>query len=388
MKLMKDFVRAALAATLLVGASGAALAQLAVSANDHKATLDNGANKVVANAPADTVTVLDLSVRPPRVVAELAVPTSVVGPPMSVAVAPDESLALVTRASRIDPADPTRVVPDDTLSVIDLKASPPAVIATLKAGLGASGVSFNKLGTLALVANRNEGTVSVFTVSGKTLTPAGTVKLGDDKSGPSHVMFTPDGRNALVTRDGDNTLSLLTVDGSKVESAKRDFAAGLRPYGLDIAPDGRLAVVANIGRNLGDADTVSVIDMTARPVRVVETVTVGPTPEGIQLSPDGKTLAVVIHNGSGKAKESPLYNPNGQLLLYRVEGFKLVKFAQAPIGRWSQGIAFSRDGTTILVQNMLEQDIQVFRLDGSTLSDTGQRIKLNGGGAAIRTAKF
>ena len=381
-------LRPALTASLLALAASGALGQLAVSANDNKATLDNGTNKVVANPPADTVTVIDLGARPPKVVAELNVPTSVVGPPMSVAVSPDESLALVTRASKLDPADATKVVADDTLTVIDLKASPPAVLATLKAGLGASGVSFNKQGTLALVANRNEGTVSVFSVSDRTLTPAGTVKLGDATSGPSHVVFAPDGKTALVTRDGDSTLSLLAVDGSKVESAKRDFAAGLRPYGLDISADGRIAVVANIGRNLGDADTVSVIDLQAKPMRVVETVTVGPTPEGIQLSPDGKTLAVVIHNGSGKAKESPFYNANGLLLLYRFEGLKPVKFAQAPVGRWSQGIAFSRDGGTILVQNMLERDIQVFKLEGATLTDTGQRIKLNGGGAAIRTAKY
>lgn len=369
-------------------AAAGACAQLAVSANDNKVTLDNGTNRVVANPPPDTVTVIDLSAKPPRVIAELNVPTSVVGPPMSVAVSPDESLALVTRANKIDPADPSKVVADDTLTVIDLQAKPPVVIATLKAGLGAAGVSFNKQGTLVLVANRSEGSVSVFTVAGKTLSPAGSVKLGDDKSGPSHVVFTPDGKTALVTRDGDSTLSLLAIDGAKVESAKRDFAAGLRPYGVDISPDGRIAVVANIGRNLGDADTVSVIDLQAKPPRVVETVTVGPTPEGIQLSPDGKTVAVVIHNGSGKAKESPFYNPNGLLLLYRVDGFKLTKIAQAPIGRWSQGIAFSRDGATILVQNMLERDIQVFHFDGTQLSDTGQRIKLSGGGAALRTAKF
>jgi hypothetical protein len=52
------------------------------------------------------------------------------------------------------------------------------------------------------------------------------------------------------------------------------------------------------------------------------------------------------------------------------------------------GIALARDGATILVQNMLEKDIQVFRFDGSKLEDTGQRIKLSGGGAAIRTAKY
>jgi len=37
---------------------------------------------------------------------------------------------------------------------------------------------------------------------------------------------------------------------------------------------------------------------------------------------------------------------------------------------------------------MLEKDIQVFRFDGSALTDTGQRIPLNGGGAALRTAKY
>ncbi len=56
-------------------------------------------------------------------------------------------------------------------------------------------------------------------------------------------------------------------------------------------------------------------------------------------------------------------------MLFRVDGSKLVKFAEAPIGQWSQGIAFSRDGKTILVQNMVEKDIQVFRLDGTSSGD-------------------
>ena len=35
---------------------------------------------------------------------------------------------------------------------------------------------------------------------------------------------------------------------------------------------------------------------------------------------------------------------------------------------------------------MVDRDIQVLRWDGSTLQDTGQRIKTNGGPAGIRTA--
>ena len=361
-------------------------AQWAVSSNDNKVVLDNGVVKVVPNPAPDTATIIDLGMTPPKVVAEFPVPGSVVGPPMSVAITPDEGLALITSSMKVDPADPTKTIPDNRLSVVDLKATPPKVIATLEAGKGAAGVSINRQGTLALVANRAEGTVSVFTVQGKTVEPAGLVRVGDEKSGPSHVVFTPDSRTALLTRDGDSMIAILSIDGSKVEYTKRDLSAGLRPYGLDVSADGSVAVVANIGRGNGDNDTVSVIDLRANPIRVVETVTVGQTPEGIMLSPDGKLCAVQVMNGSNKPRESPFYNANGKLLLYRVEGTRLVPVAAAWIGHWAQGIAFSADSRTILVQNMVEKDIQVFRWDGTNLQDTGQRIKTNGGPAAIRTA--
>ncbi len=35
---------------------------------------------------------------------------------------------------------------------------------------------------------------------------------------------------------------------------------------------------------------------------------------------------------------------------------------------------------------MVENELQVLRLNGDTLSDTGQRIKVKGGPAAVRTA--
>jgi DNA-binding beta-propeller fold protein YncE len=362
-------------------------AELAVSANDAKVVLVNGVSTPVKNPPPDTVTIIDLTPFPPKVVAEVQAPTSVVGPPLSVAVMPDESLALVTSAMKIDPADPTKQVPDNRVSVIDLRATPPAVIATLEAGKGASGVSINRQGTLALVANRAEGTVSVFTIRGKTVTAAGSVRIADDKSGVSHVAITPDGKNAVVTRDGDNFVSMLTIDGSKVELAKRDISAGLRPYGVDVSRDGRVAVVANIGRGGGDADTVSLIDLTAKPARVVDTMTVGQTPEGLKLSPDGKLVAVSVMNGSNKPKESPFHGDHGSLLLLRIDGMKLSKIAEAPTGHWAQGVAFSADGRTILVQNMADGEIQVLQWDGSALKDSGHRIKVKGGPAAIRTAE-
>jgi DNA-binding beta-propeller fold protein YncE len=71
----------------------------------------------------------------------------------------------------------------------------------------------------------------------------------------------------------------------------------------------------------------------------------------------------------------------------RVNGKTLQRVAEAPIGHWSQGAVWSPDGKAILVGNMLEKEIQVFSWDGTTLKDTGARIKMNGGPAAIRTAE-
>jgi DNA-binding beta-propeller fold protein YncE len=118
----------------------------------------------------------------------------------------------------------------------------------------------------------------------------------------------------------------------------------------------------------------------------VSTATVGQTPEGIKISPDGSVVAVVVMNGSNKPKESPFFNDAGKLVLFRVSGMDLTRLAEAPIGRWSQGAAFSADGKRIFVGNMVEKDIQVFSLEGSTLKDTGVRIAVKGGPAAIRTA--
>lgn len=362
-----------------------AAAQLAVSANDNKQVNIAGVGSVVPNAAPDTVSVIDLSVFPPRLIGEVQAPTSVVGPPSSVAVAPDDSFALVSSAAKKDPANPARTVPDNRLTVIDLKGL--KVMQTLEAGAGAAGVAINRAGTLALVANRGEGTVSVFTVKGMTLAPAGKISIGNKDSGPSAVLFTPDGKRALVTRDGDSSITMLAVDGDKVTATSRTFHAGIRPYGADITPDGRYVVVGNVGRGQGDYDTASLIDLSMNPPRTVDTVTVGPTAEGVKVSPNGKYASVVVHNGSASSPSSPFYNAFGKVVLLGISNGRLVKLSEERIGRWSQGSAFSPDSSILLVQNMVEKDIQVFRIELDQLRDTLHRIKLSGGGAGLGTAR-
>ena len=381
---MRSALLAGVVAALL---AASAHAQLAVSANDNKLVLIDGVPSVVQKPAPDTVALIDLGAKPPSLIRHLQVPTSVVGPPLSVALTPDESLLLVTSSARLDPQAPGRLVPDNRLSVVALKANPLAVT-ELEAGLGAAGVSISRDGRLALVANRNEGTVSVFRIQSGAVSKVGSVVVAAPESGVAHVAIAPDGRSALVTREGDHTISLLAIDGDKVTYTGRDFGAGLKPYGLVIAADGRHAVVANLGLGRGDNDTIGLIDLTLQPPRVVETYTVGQTPEGIALSPDGKLVAVVTMNGSNKPKDSPFHAPVGRVVLLRLHRDRLQLVSAAPVGAWAQGVAFSADGRTLAVQSMAERNVAVFAVgEDFALHDTGQRIPLQGGGAALRTAE-
>jgi len=367
--------------------SGPAAAQLAVSSNDNKVLNVQGVNTVVRNAQPDTVSVIDLGASPPRLVGEVKAPGSWASPPQSVAVSPNEAIALVTASTRLDPSDPEKTVPDDVVTVIDLKSSPPAVLATLHAGKGPSGVSINPAGTLALVANRNEGTVSVFAIDGRTVTPAGKVDLGDSNCTPSLPVFAPDGTRAFVTRNGDHKLSILAIDGTNVVYTKRDVSVNLRPYGIQIAPKGDFAFVANIGNGpTGGADTITIVDIAADPPRAIDSVSVGLIPEGIALSPDGRYLGVMIMNGSNLATASPFFRDYGLLKIMRVIGPRLTPVTEARIGHWCEGVAWSRDQRTVAVQCMNEKEIQLFDFDGKALRSRAA-IKVNGGPAGMRTAE-
>ncbi len=239
---------------------------------------------------------------------------------------------------------------------------------------------------MALVAHLSDGTVSVLTISGKTVTLLGKVKVGDEKSRVGHVAISPDGKWALASKRGENTVAILTIDGTKVEYTKRDVTVGTQPYAMEISPDGKLAVVANVGRGSGDADTVTLIDMTLRPIRSVDHVTVGQWPEGVAISPDGKWLAVGISNGTNRPKDSPFRAEQGKLLLFSLRGTKATKVAEAATGRNTQGVTFTPDGKHILVQNYVEKELAVYRLTGTGLEDTALRLKVNGHPASIRIA--
>lgn len=164
---------------------------LMIVGNDEKLLWDDNGKGVLHEQGKDSVVILDLSdPESPKIVATLPLKNSVIGPPVNVDIDPTGSIALVADSISVTKdGDTLKSAPDDKVYVIDLKAKPIKVINTLTVGQQPSGLSFNKLGTLALVANRAGKSISVLSVHGKDVKVVGTVPTDDIVS---HVVFTPD----------------------------------------------------------------------------------------------------------------------------------------------------------------------------------------------------
>jgi DNA-binding beta-propeller fold protein YncE len=369
-----------LAAVVIGALPAAAIAEIVLSSNDGHTIMDAQKNQVAPNPVGpDTITVIDVKSYPPRIKATFEAPGSVVGPPGAIWISGDESWGIVTSATKADAASKTGGIgPDDRVAVFDLASNPPKVVQNLNAGLGATQVRVSPDGTLALIANRTEGTVSVFSVKDKRLTPVGKIDTGNAKSLPSAVAFV-DGKTALLTRGGDNMVSVLHVDGTTVTIDPRPITTAIGPYTMDINAAHTLAAVSNMGRGDGDQDSVSLIDLKSKPYRTVGTFGVASGPEPLKFSPDGRFLAVGAQNGSTKPGSHPFHHDGGLLTIYAVDGQTLRQVAQMPVGAWAEAVAFSRDGKTVLLQSMQERTIEVFRWNGKALT-RGASLPIEGAG--------
>ena len=352
------------------------------TANDNKVELKAGSVAVRGSDNRDSVTLFDISAGSPKLVARIEVGASVVGPPQSLAFAPDLSVLVVSAATRIDPADAAKVIDGNSVSVIDLQVTPPAVVQTLATGPAPAGVAISPDGKLVLVTTRTDSAINAFALENKRLRPLGRIALPSGAV-PAGVAFTPDGKRALVTRDGDSLVTVLDIADGNARLAGRDFATGVRPYGVHISPSGEWAIVGNVGRNQGDVDTITLVDMKAPFPRSIYHAMVGRNVEGVAMSPDSRMVAAVVHDGSNRAPDWPMYKANGRVVLMKIEGGRLTPFAEAPIGAWSQAAAFSPDMKRLYVQNMVERNLQVFAIGPNGITDTGERVALPGGGAAM-----
>src|SRR3984893_73806 len=156
------------AAVLAFAACVAQAAPLMIVGNDEKVLWDDNGKTVLSPPGKDSVLIVDLAdPLDPKIVANLPLKNSVVGPPVNLAIDPTGAIALVADSMNvIKDGESLKLAPDDKIHVIDLKANPPKLIETISAGKQPSGLSFSPSGTLALVANRAAKSISVLSIKG------------------------------------------------------------------------------------------------------------------------------------------------------------------------------------------------------------------------------
>lgn len=365
-------------------------ADLIVSTNDAKYQRVAGADTFPPGTGPDTLSVIDASVFPPKVVATVDVAATIAGPPQAVAITPDGKLAIVSAPNRYDQAEKQNTL-ENYLQVVDLSAKPARVTAKIDLPSHPQGIAINRAGTVLLVTTV-AGNVLSFEIKGGTLVPAGEIKVTERRL--AGISFTHDGTAALVAMRDDQGLMVLDVDGATVTTKRERVSTGVAPYVVDISSDGRWAVVGNVGlaglpgnagRLAGDADTFTLVDLSKRPFRAVQHVTVPSLPEGIAISPDGRWIAVQAMDGSNLTPDNPGRRPRGRVTLFALKGGRAVQVAELPAGEAGQGVVFTADSRHVLAQFNVEKQIAVYAINDGQLVDTGERLSFTGGPSSIRS---
>ena len=369
----------------IVASTAAPCADIVVSAQDGKFVRVDGRATFPEPAPSDSLVVIDASTFPPVIKGTVeGLEHTVQGPPQAVAVTPDGKLAIVAAPTRYDYAAKKELF-DTFVQVVDIEASPPKLIGKVDVGGHTNGLSINREGTLLLAA-AHDGTVKVLGIDGKNVRLLDQVKVGEKRL--SGISFTHDGKAAIVSLRDENGAAVLSVDGTSVKLTKERISTGVNPYAVDVSSDGKWAVIGNTGvggRIVADADVVTLIDVSARPFRAVQQISVPATPEGVAISPDGRWIAVSSMAGSGLTPADPGRNKIGKLALYEIKDGWATKVNEVPGGEAAQGVVFSQDGKQILLQMDVERAIGVFAVRDGKLVDTGERLKLAAGPVSIRS---
>ncbi len=349
-----------------------------ISANESKIDLSPGTATVISNAEPDSLTFLDVSNYPPKIVHLSDVSNTVIGPPSNVAISPDGKLALIADSLVLDPGSETGYSPGNNIHVLDMQTFENSLtdrdvkpqFSSVQAGSQPSGISFTPCGKWALVANRAGGSVTVLNISEcGSVTTGQTIEICDPELSASDVAIHPKGGKAFVSVQKGGYLAELNLiirdDELVVEPTGRQVGVFGSPYRCVFTPDGRFILTAGQGAGNGlDEDALSIITWKKGAPQTVNYLPVGSGPETVEVSPDGSLIAVALMNGSNKAPDDPLYRDHGLITLLSRRGSQFKVIQRKPTGRIPEGIAFTPDGAYLVVQCHPDEELQFYPVEG------------------------
>lgn len=197
--------------------------------------------------------------------------------------------------------------------------------------------------------------------SGSAIAGTNDMLIGLD----SKITYGPEGQ----TNGGPANDAVLVVDIS--DPAKPRIRASLPltnsllgpPTNLQITPDGKLGLVANSVIHVQEGnswkavpdDKLYVIDLTAEPPTLIDTVTVGRQPSGLSISKKGDLA--LIANRDGKS-----------VSVVSIQGLTVKAIAEVPVEQQAAAVVIAPDGKRAFVCLNLANRIGVLSIDGEKVT--------------------
>jgi DNA-binding beta-propeller fold protein YncE len=198
-----------------------------------------------------------------------------------------------------------------------------------------------------------------------------TVRLA--KAGPNDILI---GLDAKVTYGPEGSVNgapgkdeVLVMDVST--PAKPVIRARLQlmnsllgpPTNLQVTPDGKMGLVANSvlhtpdvnGFKVSPDDRLFVIDLTANPPALADTVTVGKQPSGLAISHNGDLALVANRNGKS-------------ISVLAIAGGKVTLIGDVPMEQEAAAVAITPDGKRAFVCLNLANRVGVLSIDGQKVT--------------------
>ena len=179
-------------------------------------------------------------------------------------------------------------------------------------------------------------------------------------------------RNIVMHGPGHDTLSILSLADPAapkiVATIPLDNTVIGPPVNLAIAPSRDIALVANSMNVIkkGDKyapvpdDRLFIIDLTTHPPKVIETLHIGKQPSGMAIAPNGK-LALVADRAAGT------------LSVLSIAGKTVKEIGTVTVGKPSDSVsavAIAPDGKRALVAKAGANEVALVRIDGDTVTYT------------------
>ena len=168
---------------------------------------------------------------------------------------------------------------DNNVSVIDVNTF--TVTNTVETGKGSHGFRISTDDKFAYIANMGEDTVSVINL--ESFTEEKKIKVGPT---PVTTGVTSDGKTLVATLNSENSLAIIDLATDEVTKVE----VGVGPAQVYIQADNKFAFVANQGTADTPSTSVTKVDLESK--TAVATIETGKGSHGVVVSPDNKFVYV------------------------------------------------------------------------------------------------